>query len=338
MRFSKVTTEAALGLIGGTFGLFTGFSIISGVEIIFFTIKYMMTAFRYNPVMSKYILFYLRKRIKQRWGVVQAVVALQGMKKSKVSADATAEEKCVSSATSSRSFPYPTEFTKPQYPTKFEKPHYPTEFARPYYPTEFVGPNQTQIPTQTNLPETLSRWDKAIHQLVIQADMGKGPVAYDKSANENTSEPKAEVTEAAHEPSVARNRWGKVAHQLVNERRNRSVAPSSAPQPSYSPSLPAPEGPFPPPAFAYNSPAHGPKTTSGPGNGPALARWNNIFQQLANQTKKGEGGAVSESELGSTPSSPLPPPPSPPSAPPVITCTPPEEGGKALSATKVKTA
>ena len=43
---SQVTTEAALGLIGGTFGLFTGFSIISGAEIIFFTFKYMLTAFR----------------------------------------------------------------------------------------------------------------------------------------------------------------------------------------------------------------------------------------------------------------------------------------------------
>ena len=42
----KVTTEAALGLIGGIFGLFTGFSIISGVEIVFFTFKYILTAFR----------------------------------------------------------------------------------------------------------------------------------------------------------------------------------------------------------------------------------------------------------------------------------------------------
>ena len=32
----RVTTEAALGLIGGTMGLFTGFSILSGVEIIFY--------------------------------------------------------------------------------------------------------------------------------------------------------------------------------------------------------------------------------------------------------------------------------------------------------------
>ena len=35
----KVTTEAALGLIGGTMGLFTGFSILSGVEIIYFILK-----------------------------------------------------------------------------------------------------------------------------------------------------------------------------------------------------------------------------------------------------------------------------------------------------------
>ena len=35
----KVTTEAALGLIGGTMGLFTGFSILSGVEIIYFFLK-----------------------------------------------------------------------------------------------------------------------------------------------------------------------------------------------------------------------------------------------------------------------------------------------------------
>ena len=35
----KVTTEAALGLIGGTMGLFTGFSILSGVEIIYYLAK-----------------------------------------------------------------------------------------------------------------------------------------------------------------------------------------------------------------------------------------------------------------------------------------------------------
>ena len=38
-RDVKITMEAALGLIGGTMGLLTGFSILSGVEIIYFGIK-----------------------------------------------------------------------------------------------------------------------------------------------------------------------------------------------------------------------------------------------------------------------------------------------------------
>ena len=36
----KVTTEAALGLIGGTMGLLTGFSILSGVEIIYYLLRF----------------------------------------------------------------------------------------------------------------------------------------------------------------------------------------------------------------------------------------------------------------------------------------------------------
>ena len=39
----KVTTEAALGLIGGTMGLFTGFSILSGVEIIYYLAKFFIS-------------------------------------------------------------------------------------------------------------------------------------------------------------------------------------------------------------------------------------------------------------------------------------------------------
>ena len=35
----QVTLEAQLGLIGGTMGLLTGFSILSGVEIVYFLIK-----------------------------------------------------------------------------------------------------------------------------------------------------------------------------------------------------------------------------------------------------------------------------------------------------------
>ena len=37
---AQVTLESALGLIGGTMGLLTGFSILSGVEIIYFVIKF----------------------------------------------------------------------------------------------------------------------------------------------------------------------------------------------------------------------------------------------------------------------------------------------------------
>ena len=36
----KIKTEAQLSLIGGTMGLFSGFSIISGIEIIFFLAKF----------------------------------------------------------------------------------------------------------------------------------------------------------------------------------------------------------------------------------------------------------------------------------------------------------
>ena len=36
----KMTLEAQLGLIGGTMGLLTGFSILSGVEIVYYAIKF----------------------------------------------------------------------------------------------------------------------------------------------------------------------------------------------------------------------------------------------------------------------------------------------------------
>ena len=39
----KVTMEAALGLVGGTMGLLTGFSILSGVEIIYYLLKFFMS-------------------------------------------------------------------------------------------------------------------------------------------------------------------------------------------------------------------------------------------------------------------------------------------------------
>ena len=49
----KVTTEAALGLIGGTMGLFTGFSILSGVEILYFVAKYLLSLTRKTLVVSR---------------------------------------------------------------------------------------------------------------------------------------------------------------------------------------------------------------------------------------------------------------------------------------------
>ena len=38
-RDKKIKTEAQLSLIGGTMGLLTGFSIISGVEVIYFLLR-----------------------------------------------------------------------------------------------------------------------------------------------------------------------------------------------------------------------------------------------------------------------------------------------------------
>jgi hypothetical protein len=42
-RDVKVTVEAQLGLIGGTMGLLTGFSLLSAVEIVYFVIKFFLT-------------------------------------------------------------------------------------------------------------------------------------------------------------------------------------------------------------------------------------------------------------------------------------------------------
>ena len=36
----KVTLEGMIGLIGGTMGLLTGFSILSGVEIVYFLLRF----------------------------------------------------------------------------------------------------------------------------------------------------------------------------------------------------------------------------------------------------------------------------------------------------------
>ena len=39
----QVTTEAQLGLIGGTMGLLTGFSLLSGIEILYYVIKFFLS-------------------------------------------------------------------------------------------------------------------------------------------------------------------------------------------------------------------------------------------------------------------------------------------------------
>ena len=39
----KVTLEAQLGLIGGTMGLLTGFSILSGIEMVYYAVKFFMS-------------------------------------------------------------------------------------------------------------------------------------------------------------------------------------------------------------------------------------------------------------------------------------------------------
>ena len=39
----KMTLEAQLGLIGGTMGLLTGFSILSGVEILYYAIRFFVS-------------------------------------------------------------------------------------------------------------------------------------------------------------------------------------------------------------------------------------------------------------------------------------------------------
>ena len=39
----KVTLEGQLGVVGGTMGLFAGFSLLSGVEIVYFVLKFVIS-------------------------------------------------------------------------------------------------------------------------------------------------------------------------------------------------------------------------------------------------------------------------------------------------------
>ena len=54
-RDVKVKFTAALSLVGGTMGLLTGFSIISGIEIIFFLFK----------LISPLVMNYLKKKCEK---------------------------------------------------------------------------------------------------------------------------------------------------------------------------------------------------------------------------------------------------------------------------------
>ena len=55
-RDKKIKTEAQLSLIGGTMGLLTGFSIISGVEIVFFLIRSILLANIKNNNLTNYFI------------------------------------------------------------------------------------------------------------------------------------------------------------------------------------------------------------------------------------------------------------------------------------------
>ena len=46
--YLKVTMEAQLGLIGGTMGLLTGFSILSGVEIIYHLLRFLFSCDKFS--------------------------------------------------------------------------------------------------------------------------------------------------------------------------------------------------------------------------------------------------------------------------------------------------
>ena len=41
---TKMTMETMVGVVGGTMGLFTGFSILSGVEIVYYAAKFLLSS------------------------------------------------------------------------------------------------------------------------------------------------------------------------------------------------------------------------------------------------------------------------------------------------------
>ena len=56
-RDKKIKTEAQLSLIGGTMGLLTGFSIISGVEIVYFLLRLISVIILFHGLNLKAAIF-----------------------------------------------------------------------------------------------------------------------------------------------------------------------------------------------------------------------------------------------------------------------------------------
>ena len=49
---TKMTMETMVGVIGGTMGLFTGFSILSGVEIVYYLLKLVFSSKALRTLMA----------------------------------------------------------------------------------------------------------------------------------------------------------------------------------------------------------------------------------------------------------------------------------------------
>jgi hypothetical protein len=70
-RDQRVTVQAQLGVIGGTMGLLTGFSILSGLEIVYFSIRFVLslTIFGYTVESALGTLWRARQKHQVEGGV-----------------------------------------------------------------------------------------------------------------------------------------------------------------------------------------------------------------------------------------------------------------------------
>ena len=67
LKVVKVTMEAQLGLIGGTMGLLTGFSILSVVEIIYYVVRQVALKLQHSEQNSIILLY--RQVLHVSWGL-----------------------------------------------------------------------------------------------------------------------------------------------------------------------------------------------------------------------------------------------------------------------------